>query len=97
MQHVGSLKKGLLDPNPFDPSEVTLAGTSENLFHCPPKPNEVTDAGTPLICAAMEGVANNPTANPATVNRISRDIQESYPSCHLMAHLRSLIPADSND
>src|SRR2546428_12756084 len=97
MQQVGSLKNGLLEPNPFGPNEVTLAGTPEILFPCPPNPMEVTEAGTPLICAAIVRVANIPSANPATVKRISRDIQESYPSCHLMAHLRSLIPADSND
>jgi hypothetical protein len=35
---------------------------------------EVTEAGTPLIWAVTETVANNTTANPATVKRISRHI-----------------------
>jgi hypothetical protein len=34
-------------PKPFGPSEVTLAGTPGFLEVLPPKPKELTEAGTP--------------------------------------------------
>ncbi|OLB85017.1 MAG: hypothetical protein AUI17_06365 [Acidobacteriales bacterium 13_2_20CM_2_55_5] len=48
MQQVGSLKNGLLEPNPFGPNEVMLGGTPEILFPCPPNPMEVTEAAPPV-------------------------------------------------
>src|SRR5438309_7818942 len=97
MQQVGSLKNGLLEPNPFGPNEVMLGGTPEILLPCPPNPMEVTEAGTPLICPAAETVANNPSANPTTIDRISRHISKSYLSSAVTAHLLSLITSGPTD
>src|SRR2546430_9639004 len=71
MQQVGSLKNGLLEPNPFGPNEVMLGGTPEILFPCPPNPMEVTEAGTPFIFSAAENVANKPTAKTTQVSPIN--------------------------
>jgi hypothetical protein len=65
-------------PKPLGPREVTLAGTPGAELKCPPKPIDVTEAGTPLICAEERLTRNKRIAikeDDVTEKRlISRDI-----------------------
>src|SRR5579862_29189 len=56
-------------PKPLGPSDVTLARTPGVGLALPPKPKEVTDAGTPFTCAAE-------TAARAKANRTKSCKQE---------------------
>jgi hypothetical protein len=84
---------------PFGPIEVILAGTPGEEFECPPKLVEVTDAGTPLICAFAAGGTRASQIHPpairtsaATVAEFSRFTYESYPSLETMKQTPSQIP-----
>src|SRR6266853_4256314 len=83
---------------PFGPSDVMLARTPGVEFRCPPKLVEVTEAGTPLICAFAAGArarqidAPAIRASAATVAEFSRLTYESYPSLETMGRPPELMP-----